>query len=268
MEPPETKTAAAVSSVIQMTGVTVPAIDDPDTALVEAVDWSVAARDYWIVGARPGGGKSDFLAVAAGLLRPLRGTHHLFGRDMTGLHGDEPLPERLRVGLVFEDGGRLFNAMTVRENVTLPLRYHHNHDLDEVRDQVEATLDLVGLTALANNAAGRISRSWRQLAALARALVLQPEVLLLDNPLAGLDLRQVRWWLEFLAALTTGHAFLNRRPLTLVVTTDDLRPWREYGGCFALINENRWVPIGSRAALDRCQEPLLHELLVDAASVD
>lgn len=267
METPGPPTTAS-QVVIQMNDVTIPSIDAPDAPLVEAVDWSVAAGEYWIIGARPGGGKSDLLAVAAGLLRPVRGTYRLFGREIGRLHGDEPLPERLRVGLVFEDGGRLFNALTVRENVALPLRYHRNADAEEVHDRVRAILELTGLTAVADYQAGRINRSWRQRTALTRALVLQPEVLLLDNPLAGLDPRQLHWWLEFLAALSTGHPFLDRRPVTLVVATDDLRPWRDHGNRFALIDGKRWLPFGERAELNRCHEPLVQELLAEAAFTD
>ena len=82
--------------------------------------WTVAAGDYWVVGGLPGTGKSDLLATAAGLQRPLRGTHLLFGEDLARL--DEPalIQKRLRVGLVFENGGRLFNRLTVAENLALP----------------------------------------------------------------------------------------------------------------------------------------------------
>ena len=71
-----------------------------------------------------------------------------------------------------------------------------------------------------------VSGNWRQRAALARALMLKPEVLLLDNPLAGLGARHRQWWLRFLDQLWRGHDWCGGRPMTLVVTTDDLRPWR------------------------------------------
>ncbi|MBU6399173.1 MAG: ATP-binding cassette domain-containing protein [Verrucomicrobia bacterium] len=268
MRDAQSSPATLADPVIQMENVTVPAIDDPLRPLVQGINWSVATSDYWVVGGRPGGGKTDLLAVAAGLLRPMRGTHRLFGRDLTGLQGDEPLAERLRIGLVFEDGGRVFNAVSVRENLALPLCYHHNCIAAEVEARVEAILDATALSAFADVPAGRLNRSWRQRTALARALALQPEVLLLDNPLAGLDPRQLQWWIEFLAALAAGHPLLERRPVTLVVTTDDLRPWCEQGHRFALINGNGWLLLGGRTELHRCHEPVLRELLVEPSAVD
>jgi ABC-type transporter Mla maintaining outer membrane lipid asymmetry ATPase subunit MlaF len=241
----------ALIPLLELRDATIPALDAPARPMIEAVDWSVTAGEYWVIGGRPGSGKSDLLAVAAGLVRPLCGRHRLFGRELTGRQGDELLPERLRVGLVFDDGGRLFSAMTVRDNVALPLCYHRHCAPEAVRDRVNAVLEATGLTALGNRPGGRINRSWRQRAALARALALEPEALLLDNPLTGLDPRQVRWWLEFVDALVAGHPVLGGRPATLVVATDELRPWRQRGDHFALIDGGRWRLVGGRADLER-----------------
>ena len=165
------------------------------------------------------------------------------------------------VGLVFENGGRLFTQMTVEENVSLPLRYHRNCPPEESREAVAAMLELAGLTDLAAQSAGQLNRGWRQRVALARALILQPEVLLLDNPLAGLDPRQTRWWLDTLAALNAGHPAFARRPLSLVATTDDLRPWQDRARQFGLLQGRRWLPLGGRAELAAGGAPALHEFM-------
>ena len=134
---------------------------------VEGIDWRVNAGDYWVVGGLPGSGKSDLLATAAGLQRPLSGTHLLFGIDLTQLNESELLAERLRIGLVFENGGRLFSHLTVAENIALPLRYHRDCSDDEVQQRVKAILALTDLTDEAERLPAQTTRAGRQRAALA-----------------------------------------------------------------------------------------------------
>ena len=72
---------------------------------------------------------------------------------------------------------------------------------------------------MADQMPGRLRRNWRQRVGLARALILRPEVLLLDNPLAGIDPPQIRWWLTFLTDLVNGHPLMNNRKVTLILAT-------------------------------------------------
>ncbi len=251
----------SAAPLIELVRASIASAQEPDVALVEGVDWKLQPGDFWAVGGLHWAGKSDWLATVAGLQRPVAGTHFLFGREATSLTQVELLGERLRVGLVFENGGRLFPQMTVEENVSLPLRYHRNGPPEESREAVAAMLELAGLAELAAQPAGQLNRNWRQRVALARALILHPEVLLLDNPLAGLDPRQTRWWMDTLAALNAGHPAFARRPLSLVATTDDLRPWQDRARQFALLQGRRWLSLGGRSELAASAEPALHEFM-------
>lgn len=249
---------------IEMIQATVTAIRSPEKVVLEGVDWSVAVGDYWVIGGLHASGKSDFMAVAAGIMPPARGVCRVFGRDLFAGPDHESLPTRLRIGMVF-DGGQLLHHLTVAENVALPIGYHRNQSQTEINAQVDALLALTGLASAANERPGFIGRNRQQRAGLARALALRPEVLLLDNPLTGLDPRDVWWWLDLLDQLSAGHPILNGRPLTLAVTGDDLRPWRRRARQFAVLKEKSLIVLGNRPDLDGHPEPLLQELLPAAA---
>jgi ABC-type transporter Mla maintaining outer membrane lipid asymmetry ATPase subunit MlaF len=254
------------AAALEMLNACVAASHAPECAVIEGIDWTVRVGDFWVVGGSSGSGKSDLMATAAGLLRPLRGVHRLFGEELIRLDEESFLRQRRRAGLVFGNEGRLFNQMTVAENLALPLCYHRNCDAREVRARVDEILEHTGLSAMANRTPANVNRSLRSRVALARALALQPELLLLDNPVRESDPAQRRWWIEFLSVLCAGHAVLSHRRTTIVVATDDFRPWLGAGQRFALITGQGWRTIGARADLSACDEPLLRELLHEETS--
>ena len=181
-----------MSPVLEMENVTVTALQNPANVVLDEVNWTVRAGDFWAVAGLHRSGKSDLLALAAGLMPPARGVCRVFGHDAAGPVRDEPAasPHR-RLGLVF-DGGQLLHHLTVAENIALPLRYHRNLSMPEAAARAQALLELTGLQAWAGQLPAAISRNWQQRAGLARALALPPEVLLLDSPLTGLDPLQRR----------------------------------------------------------------------------
>src|SRR5436309_3038751 len=219
MDVPPTKPGAAA---IEMQAVAVSAMRDQSIQVAEGINWTVAAGDYWVVAGLQGAGKSDFLMMTGGLMPPAAGSYHLFGEQMP-IFDEARLKTRLRMGLVF-DGGQLFNHLTVSENIALPLRYHQNLTKAEAEGQVQPILESMELGPWADSTPGAIGRNWQKRVGLARALALKPELLLVDSPLTGLDLRHINWWLKFLAQLSKGHELLQGRPATLVVTSADLRP--------------------------------------------
>jgi phospholipid/cholesterol/gamma-HCH transport system ATP-binding protein len=246
---------------IEMAAVTVGARDDLGVAVLEDVHWSVAPGDYWVIGGMHNSGKSDFLALAGGLTPAVKGDYRLFGHEMPGEVGGR---ERLRAGLVF-DGGRPFHRLTIAENVALPLRYHHATGESDPAERAREMLELTGLSPWAGRMPGTIGRAWEKRLGLARALVLQPEILFLDDPLGGLDSRHIDWWLSFLEELSSGHPLLGGRPMTLVMAAHDLRPWRNQAVSLALLQHKRFVPLGRGAELSQVSDPLLRELLLEKA---
>ena len=85
-------------------------------------------------------------------------------------------------------------------------------------------------------------------------------ILLLDKPLAGMDFRDQRWTLDFLTKLAEGSAFYGGRKVTVIVSADNLQPWKTVAKQFAVLKNNQWHEIGVRAELEMGREPLLRGL--------
>ncbi len=254
---------ALAPAIIEMRGVQVTALRDASLVLLENVNWSVLAGEFWVVAGPQRSGKSDLLMHAAGLMTPAKGTCRLFGRDTTEFD-ETQIAERLRVGVAFTDG-KLFNQLTIAENIALPLRYHKNIAEAETDQTVAALLELLELTPVAQLAPANITANWRQRAALARALALKPDLLLLDNPNGGLLARSRQWLVNFLDQLWRGHDFFGGRPMTIVATTDDLNTWQHPQRKFAALHEGTFSTLGAwggdefirhRAVKDLLSEPL------------
>jgi ABC-type transporter Mla maintaining outer membrane lipid asymmetry ATPase subunit MlaF len=246
-------------AAIEMRGVSVGTMRDLSFTVVEEADWTVMPGDFWVIAGPQQSGKSDFLMLAAGLMAPVQGSYKLFGME-TRLFSEAELADRLRVGFVFE-GGQLFNQLTIRENVALPLQYHRDGPPAAAAQEVQTLLDLMELTPLADITPPNISDNWRQRAGLARALILKPELLLLDNPLGRLGGRHLHWWRRFLDQLWRGHEWSGGRPMTLAATADDLRPWPGAGRKFALLHEKKFLPLGSWNDVASAGDPIVKELL-------
>jgi ABC-type transporter Mla maintaining outer membrane lipid asymmetry ATPase subunit MlaF len=244
---------------IEMVGVDITTMQDPDFVVLKNVNWSVAAGEFWVIGAPLYSGKSDFLMTAAGLMPPAGGCYKFFGNE-TRIFDDSRLADRLRVGFVFENA-QLFYYLTVAENVVLPLRYHKNLGVDKAVEEISELLEITELKPIADVMPSNLSRGWHKRAGLARALVLHPEILLADNPMGALDARHSHWWRRFLDELWLGHKCLGGKPLTIVATTDDFRPWQGSGRKFALLKNKSFVPIGSWDDVVSSNEPLVKELL-------
>ncbi len=249
---------------IEMREVSVGTMRDINFVVLEDVNWRVAPGEFWTVAGQQHSGKSDFLMLTAGLMAPVTGECKLFGTDIRSF-GEAKLADRLHVGLVFA-GGQLFHQLTLRENVSLPLQYHRDLTPAAAAQETQTLLDLLELTPLADITPSNVSDNWRRRAALARALMLKPKLLLLDDPLAGLGLRHLHWWLRFLDQLSRGHNWCDGRPMTIVATTDDLRPWRSANRKFAMVHDKNFFPLGAWNEVESTNDPVVKELL--AVSVE
>src|SRR4051812_16736408 len=245
-----TDTTSTSTAILEMRDVTICDLHDSDRIVLRKVNWKVNPGDYWAIGGLHGSGKSNFLYTIAGVLPPAAGSYLVFGSELTAGYEHEKLAPRLRIGTIF-DGGRLLHHLSVAENIALPVRYHQNEPLEQITGRVEALLEFIGMSDQAAFLPGSVSRNWQQRIGLARAMVLNPDILLFDTPLIGLDPRDAVWWLDAMDMLAKGHPCLENRPATIVATTDDLRPWRSRARQLGLLRDKTLATVGSVEALDK-----------------
>lgn len=132
-----------------------------------------------------GAGKSTLMQLMAGLLLPRGGVYRLNDSNVVEMSFEEFLPYRLQIGFTFDYGG-LINNRTIRDNLLLPLLYHKLIDEDEARQRVNFLLDRFDLQKYAEERPAHIPGRVRKIAVLLRAIVINPQILLLDDPSVGL----------------------------------------------------------------------------------
>jgi phospholipid/cholesterol/gamma-HCH transport system ATP-binding protein len=154
--------------------------------VLEGVNVAFPAGRISVVLGPSGTGKSVLLKHLIGLLHPDRGDILVRGESVPGMRTSQLLKMRERFGILFQDGA-LFGSMSVYDNVAFPLRQHTDLTEAEIREIVELRLSQVGLATAARRLPGELSGGMRKRAGFARALAMEPEVVLFDEPDSGLD---------------------------------------------------------------------------------
>ncbi len=154
--------------------------------VLRGVDLQVTQGEILVIIGRSGGGKSVLLKHLMGLLKPDQGQIVINGQEISRLRGRELDQLRERFGVVFQ-GGALFDSLTVFENVTFPLREKTRLPEEAIREKALTLLKQVGLADMGHKYPAEVSGGMRKRVALARALTMEPEIVLFDEPTTGLD---------------------------------------------------------------------------------
>ena len=154
--------------------------------VLDGVTLDVQPGETLVVMGGSGCGKSTLLRMIIGSFSPDEGTIHVLGNQIAGMEEEELNEVRKKFGILFQSGA-LFNSMTLRQNVALPLEEHTSLDPATIDIMVKIKLELVGLREHAEKYPSQISGGMKKRAGLARALALDPQILFYDEPSAGLD---------------------------------------------------------------------------------
>jgi phospholipid/cholesterol/gamma-HCH transport system ATP-binding protein len=157
-----------------------------ENVVLRGVDLEVAPGEILFIVGQSGAGKSVLVKHLVGLLRPDEGRIILDGRDITDLSEEEFYPVRKRCAMVFQNS-TLFDSMTLLDNVALPLRKHRDISRNAARDLAVDYLERVNMAEYAERAPADFGDGMRKKVAIARALTLNPEFVIFDEPTTGID---------------------------------------------------------------------------------
>jgi phospholipid/cholesterol/gamma-HCH transport system ATP-binding protein len=201
-----------------------------------------------------GGGKTTVLRLIGGQYRAQQGQVLLDGQDVGGMRQDALYAARRRMGMLFQFGA-LFTDMTVFDNVAFPLREHTDLPEDLIRDIVLMKLDAVGLRGARDLRPAEISGGMSRRVALARAIALDPDLIMYDEPFAGLDPISLGTAAQLIRRLNDSLG------ITSLVVSHDVKETFEIADHVVVLANGSVVAQGSPAQLMASDDPLIHQFV-------
>lgn len=219
----------------------------------EALDIDVKRGEVMGVIGPSGTGKSVLLRAIVGLKRPSAGTVEVFGQEVTAMHGHQTDALQKLWGIMFQDGA-LFSNLTVQENVMVPMKEHADLPLRLMRELADQKIRMAGLETWAGRKfPSDLSGGMRKRAALARAMALDPPLLFLDEPTAGLDP---------ITAAAFDHLVRELQEtlgLTVFLVTHDVDTLRDTCDRIAVLGDKRVIAVDTMDALRKHEHPWIKE---------
>jgi phospholipid/cholesterol/gamma-HCH transport system ATP-binding protein len=206
--------------------------------VLRGVTFRLAKGETLVIMGGSGSGKTVLLRHIAGLVRPDAGEVRVFGRSIEHLSEEALLPLRRRMGYVFQ-GAALFDSLTVHANVAFALREHTSLGERQIRERVVQVLSLVGLGAdVLPLLPSELSGGMRKRVGIARSLVIEPELMLFDEPTAGLDPTNSKMVAELILELKRGPCD------TSIVVMHDVELARTVADRLAILMDGRFAVVG------------------------
>ena len=222
--------------------------------VLNGIDLQVDEGETVAVLGRSGAGKSVLLKLIVGLQKPDSGSIQIHGQDITDLPLDDLNEIRTKVGFLFQEAA-LYDSLTIEDNVAFPLRRRHAMPLSEQRDRVRELLSVVGMEEDAHKMPSEISGGMKKRVGLARALAMEPDILLFDEPTAGLDPVTASEIEELMLKLQKEH------DLASVVVTHDLHGAKTVSYRLVLIHDGNILIEGTFDDLRKSKDTFVSQFL-------
>lgn len=207
--------------------------------VLRGVDLDLFEKENVVVLGRSGTGKSVLIKIIAGLLKPDSGTVDVLGREVDKLSGAELTELRRKIGFSFQNSA-LYDSMTVYENLEFPLVRNLKHlSRAEIDKSIEEVLDAVGLLQTKNQMPSELSGGQRKRIGIARTLILRPEIMLYDEPTAGLDP------ITCIEINNLINEVKERYETSAIVITHDLTCAKATGDRIAMMIEGKFIKQGT-----------------------
>lgn len=205
-----------------------------------------------------GVGKTVLIKHIVGLIQPDAGEIIVDGVDITKLNEDELYKIRMKFGMLFQDAA-LFDSLSVFENVAFPLRHHTKKKEQEIAEIVERKLRQVGLPGIGDMMPAELSGGMRKRVGLARALALDPEIVLFDEPTSGLDP---------VMADTVDRLIKKTQEelgITFIVISHDIASTFQIAHNIGMIYQGRLIEYGPKEQIQNSQNPILRQFFARQA---
>ncbi len=225
-----------------------------DKLVLDGVDLEIRSGETFVIVGRSGTGKSVTLRHMVRLLTPDAGRVWVGDDVVSEARGKDLARIRARFGVLFQ-GGALLQWLTVRDNVALPLKERTRLDEDEIEDKVCATLRLVELDGVLDLFPASLSGGMQKRVALARAIIMEPEILLYDEPTTGLDPVTAR------TIDTLIDRLRQELQMTSVVVTHDLHSALSIGTRIAMLDQGRMRCVAAPRDFVRSRDPEVRAFL-------
>lgn len=225
-----------------------------DYTVLEGISLDVQRGQVVAMMGGSGSGKTTLLRAATGQIKPTHGIIRVFGDDITTLSAEQLRLTRQRMGVLFQQGA-LFTDLNVFENVAFPLREHAKVSESQIIERVLDKLDAVGLRAAAHLGISEISGGMARRVALARAIVLEPELILYDEPFAGLDPISLGITAQLIRRLT------DQLNCASVLITHDVAESFAIADQVYMVGQGKLIASGSPQELSESQDPYVQQFL-------
>jgi phospholipid/cholesterol/gamma-HCH transport system ATP-binding protein len=222
--------------------------------VLTGVDLAIPAGHVAVILGPSGTGKSVLIKHLIGLLRPDAGDVLVGGRSVPSMRTAELFELRRHLGILFQDGA-LFGSMTVYDNVAFPLRQHTDMTEIDIREIVMRRLGDVGLAGVEGRMPNELSGGMRKRAGFARALVLEPEIVLFDEPDSGLDPVRTALLCQLIQEMHAEHGG------TYLIITHDIATARRIGEFIALLWQGKIVQAGEASTMFGSEHPFVRQFL-------
>ena len=221
---------------------------------LKCVNLEVEKGETMVIMGCSGCGKSVLLKLIIGLLKPDAGQIWIDGKEITGLTEKQMYEVRKKFGMVFQSSA-LFDSLTVRENVGFSLSRHANMSREQIAQVVNGRLELVGLTGKEDAMPADLSGGMKKRVSLARAISMDPEIILYDEPTTGLDPVMAEGINLLIAEL---H---DRLKVTSLVVTHDMKSAFSVATRMAMMHDGRIIAVGTPEEFRQGTEPVVRQFL-------
>ena len=224
--------------------------------ILKGIDLVANKGESLVVLGRSGSGKSVTIKCLVGLVKADKGKIEIFDTDVTSLNDDELNELRIRIGFMFQNGA-LYDSMSVRQNLKFTLKHHtQNLDESEIETKIIEALESVGLETAIDKMPSELSGGMKKRIALARAIIIHPEIILYDEPTSGLDTITSREISELILSVQKKHK------TTSIIITHDMACAKMTGNRILILKDGIINAEGTYGELEKSKDEWVRSFFI------